>query len=64
MKDPNAKTISVAELQKQVGTITRSVGYEKQHYILTNRGYAFAAIIPIADYNEFQRLMETHKAAY
>lgn len=59
---PAPKTISVAELQKQIGTITRNVGYEKQHFILTNHGYEFAAILPYAEYQALVKLRNAHEA--
>lgn len=54
--------ISIAELQKQIGTLTRSVGYEKQHFILTNRGYELGAILPYTEYLELMKLRSAQPA--
>ena len=61
MNNPDPIKISIADLQKQIGTLTRAVGYEKQHFILTNHGYELGAILPYAEYQELMKMRNAQK---
>ena len=54
-------TISILELHRKISTMTKRVGQEKKHLLVTNHGLEFSAIIPIADYHEYLKLREEKK---
>ena len=49
------ETISIVDLQKQIGALKKRVGQEKKHLLITSHGLEFAAIIPIAEYTELKK---------
>ena len=61
MNNQPPEILSVLELHRQIGAVSKKVGQEKKHLLLTNHGLEFSAIIPIADYHEYIRLREEKK---
>jgi PHD/YefM family antitoxin component YafN of YafNO toxin-antitoxin module len=59
MSKPTLGTISVKELQKNVGLLTRLVGNEKKHLVIVTRGLEFAVILPISDYHNLIQAKKT-----
>jgi len=63
MIKPVTETISVRELQAQIGSLARLVGNERKHIKVATRGLEFAVIIPISDYQELLKLAEKHRGS-
>ena len=61
MKNQSTETISILELHRKISAMTKRVGQEKKHLLVTNHGLEFSAIIPIADYHEYLKLREEKK---
>jgi prevent-host-death family protein len=50
-------TITASQLQRQVGTVLRRVGQQKQHLLIERDGFPVAVIIPVVDYEIFKQIL-------
>jgi len=54
-------TVTATMLQREVGTILRRVGQEKQHLIVERDGFPVVAIIPVVEYELMKRHHSSEK---
>ena len=55
MTDTKPTTITATMLQREVGTVLRRVGQQRQHIIVKRDGFPIVVIIPIVEYELWMR---------